>query len=82
MSTLDGTGTWELVPLPSGKSIVSCRWVYAIKVGSNNQVDRLKAGFVTKGYTQIFRLDYGDTFSPLGKIVFFYLFLSMTVVHH
>ncbi|RVW97625.1 Retrovirus-related Pol polyprotein from transposon RE2 [Vitis vinifera] len=38
---------------PSGKSIVGCRWVYAVKVGPDGQVDRLKARLVAKGYTQL-----------------------------
>ncbi|XP_070053441.1 uncharacterized protein [Nicotiana tomentosiformis] len=33
MSALHTSGTWELVPLPSGKSTVGCRWVYVVKVG-------------------------------------------------
>lgn len=31
--------TRELVLLSPGKSIVSCCWVYTVKVGSNDQVD-------------------------------------------
>jgi len=65
LSALHNSGTWELVSLPSGKSIVACKWVFAIKVGSNGTIDRLKAYLVAKGYTQIFGLDYGDTFCPV-----------------
>jgi len=51
MQALESSGTWELVPLPPGKQTVSCRWVYAIKVRPNGEVDRLKARLVAKGYT-------------------------------
>jgi len=50
MQALESSGTWELVPLPPGKQMVGCRWVYAIKVGPNGEVDRLKTGLVAKGY--------------------------------
>uniref|UniRef100_F6H3V8 Uncharacterized protein n=1 Tax=Vitis vinifera TaxID=29760 RepID=F6H3V8_VITVI len=53
MDALHFNGTWDLVVLPSGKSTVGCRWVYAVKVGPDGQVDRLKARLVAKGYTQI-----------------------------
>ncbi|RVW48432.1 Retrovirus-related Pol polyprotein from transposon TNT 1-94 [Vitis vinifera] len=43
MAALHSNGTWDLVVLPSGKSTVGCRWVYAVKVGPDGQVDRLKA---------------------------------------
>ncbi|XP_070006743.1 uncharacterized protein [Nicotiana sylvestris] len=82
MSALHTSGTWELVPLPSGKSTVGCRWVYAVKVGPDGQIDRLKAHLVAKEYTQIFGLDYSDTFSPVAKVASVRLFLSMVAVRH
>ncbi|XP_070040519.1 uncharacterized protein [Nicotiana tomentosiformis] len=60
MSALHMSGTWELVFLPSVKSIVGYRWVYTVKVGPDVKVDRLKARLVAKGYTHIFGLDYTD----------------------
>ena len=58
-----------------------CRWVYAVKVGPDGQVDRLKARLVAKGYTQIFGLDYSDTFPHMAKIAYIRLFLSIVVRH-
>lgn len=51
MFALHSSGAWEIVPLPPGKSIIGCRWVYAAKVGPDGQIDRLKAQLVLKGYT-------------------------------
>ena len=82
MQALEHNGTWELVPLPQGKKPVGCRWVYAIKVGANGQIDRLKAWLVAKGYTQIYDLDYGDTFSPVAKITSIRVFLAIAAIRH
>ncbi|RVW97585.1 Retrovirus-related Pol polyprotein from transposon TNT 1-94 [Vitis vinifera] len=60
MAALHSNGTWDLVVLPPGKSTVGCRWVYAVKVGPDGQVDRLKARLVAKGYTQVYGSDYVD----------------------
>nr|XP_009795432.1 PREDICTED: uncharacterized protein LOC104242127 [Nicotiana sylvestris] len=53
-----------------------------VKVGPDGKVDRLKARLIAKGYTQIFGLDYSDTFSLVAKIASVRLFLSMAVVRH
>ena len=81
MDALYSNGTWELVALPPRKSPVGCRWFYTVKVGPDDQVDRLKTRLVAKGYTQQYGLDYYDTFSPIDKIAFVCLLLSMAAMH-
>ena len=82
MQALESSHTWELVPLPSRKKVVGCRWVYAIKVGFDDHVDRLKARLVAKGFTQVYGLDYCDIFSPMAKMTTICLFFAMVAIRH
>ena len=77
MATLHSIGTWDLLVFPFGKFPVGCRWVYIVKVGPD---DRLKGHLAAKGYTQVYGSDYGDTFSPVAKIAYVHLLLSMAAM--
>jgi hypothetical protein len=55
--------TWDLVPLPSGRKIFRCRWVYRTKSAIDGQIRKYKARLVAKGFQQVHGIDYDDTFS-------------------
>ena len=51
-----------------------------MKVGPDGQVDQLKVRLFAKGYTQQYCSNYYDTFSPVAKIAFVRLLLSLTAM--
>lgn len=54
ITALQNNKTWTLVELPTGKKIVGCRWVYAVKLKADASLDRVKARLVATvdGYMQ------------------------------
>ena len=43
---------WEVVPGPKGKSVVTWKWIYKIKHGADGSVEKHKARFVARGFSQ------------------------------
>jgi hypothetical protein len=43
--------TWDVVPIPKGRKIVICKWVYRTKYASDGSVERHKAQLVAKGFS-------------------------------
>jgi hypothetical protein len=40
------------VELPNDRKVVDCKWVYKLKKGVDDKVERYKARLVAKGYSQ------------------------------
>eukprot|EP00253_Pinus_taeda_P006432 PITA_06432 len=69
--------TWDLVPLPRGRKLVRCKWVYRTKYGPDGKVDKHKARLVAKGFSQVEGIYYTETFSPVAKMNSIRLVLSL-----
>lgn len=57
--------TWRLVPKRDGLREISAKWIFKIKRDANGNVDRYKARFVARGFTQIEGVDYEEIYSPV-----------------
>jgi hypothetical protein len=60
--------TWDLVPLPYGRKLVRCIWVYRTKSAVDGQISRYKSRLVAKGFQQVHGIDYDETFAPVAKM--------------
>ena len=55
---------WEVVPRPEGKSVVTSRWLYKLKHAADGNIEKYKARFVARGFSQV---DYDETFELVAR---------------
>ena len=59
--------TWNLVPPPTDRKLISCKWVFKVKENLDGTINKYKAFLVAKGFHQIVGFDFNETFSPVVK---------------
>lgn len=57
-------GVWEIIPRPSEKSVVTSKWIYKIKHVIDGSIDKYKARFVARSFSQKEGINYEETFRP------------------
>ncbi len=60
--------TWRLVPRPANRQVVTCKWVFKHKKDQFGRITRLKARLVARGFSQVYGIDYLDTYAPVAKL--------------
>ena len=65
-SSIMKNDVWEVVPRPEGKSVVTSRWLYKIKHAADGSIEKFKARFVARGFSQVEGVDYEETFAPVA----------------
>jgi hypothetical protein len=79
--SLVANDTWDIVPLPKGRKLVKCKWVYRNKYVLDGIVERHKAWLVEKWFSQVYGIDYNETFPTIAKMNCICLVLALVASH-
>jgi hypothetical protein len=74
-----GNDTWDLVPPPRNANIVSGKWVFRHKLKPDGSLDRYKARWVLRGFSQEQGVDFDEMFSPVVKPAMVRVVLSIAL---
>ncbi len=77
LKSLIDNETWELVRRPKERKVIKSKWILTVKLDVNGDIERYKARFVARGFTQILGLDYNETYAPVVSTVSLRIVLAM-----
>ncbi len=67
LDSLAENSTWTLVDRPKGRKVIPGRWVIKVKTDEAGNIEKYKARYVAKGFMQVQRLDFHETYAPTCK---------------
>jgi hypothetical protein len=51
-AALVANNTWDLIPRPVGSNVITDKWIFKHKFNSDGSLERYKAHWVLRGFTQ------------------------------
>lgn len=81
IDTCHETGTWSLVPLPSGAKPIGSGWVHKVKLNADDTLLKLRSRLVARGNEQQEGVDFLETYSPVVRTATVRIVLHFAVVN-
>jgi hypothetical protein len=80
LKALEINGTWREEIAPKGTNLVSTKWVFTVKVKQDGTLDRFKARLVARGFSQMYGVDYFETFAPTVRMDTLRIFVAIAAM--
>ena len=81
LASVKKQGVYVFTPtLPDGVKALGCLWVFKVKCGPDGKVSRFKARITVNGKTQVYGINYSETFAPVAFATTIRLLLAIALV--
>ena len=68
---------WEVVSRTNDKLVVSLKWIFKTKHSAYGSIEKYKARFVARGFSQKEGIDYEETFAPVARYTYIRTIISL-----
>lgn len=65
--------------VPKGANIVKSKMIYALKLAADGSTDKYKARLVAKGYSQLWGIDYFESYAPTPMHYIFRILITLAL---
>ncbi|MBW0547322.1 hypothetical protein O181_087037 [Austropuccinia psidii MF-1] len=72
-------GVWEAVSPTANMEVLRAKWVFAVKQTASGQIERFKARYFARGFSQKPRIDCSDVYAPTASLNSLRLLLELKV---
>ena len=72
---------WTLEERPQDARVIGTKWVFHNKQDDQGIIVRNKARLVTKGFSQVEGLDFGETLAPVARLEAIRILLAYASLH-
>jgi transposase InsO family protein len=66
--------------VPKGANIVKSKMIYALKLAADGSIDKYKARLVAKGYSQLWGIDYFESYAPTPMHYIFRILITLALI--
>ncbi|GKC68822.1 retrotransposon protein, putative, ty1-copia subclass [Tanacetum coccineum] len=81
MKSMKDNQVWCLIDLPLDAKTIGSKWLFKKKTNIDGNVHTYKSCLVAKGYTQTYRIDYEETFSPIADIRAIRILIAIATIY-
>ena len=67
----------EVILRLTNRGVVGSRWIFKIKHGADGSIEKFKARFVARGFSQVEGVDYEETFTPVARYTSIFSIISI-----